>query len=96
MTHDGHPKDHPQFFKPVVDHEINLSTGEQAKIIGRQLCWEVSVGKEERKALVYLDAECRLQAVFQDDGSDFPDKRALRGFIAGELDALVISLTRLQ
>jgi hypothetical protein len=34
--------------------------------------------------------------VFQDDGSDFVDTRALRGFIAGELDALVISLTRLQ
>jgi hypothetical protein len=93
MDYEGHPKNHPQFFKPTVDHEINLSTGEVAKITGRQLCWEVEV--EGQKAMVYLDAECRLQAVFS-DGSDFPDKRALKGFIAGELDALVISLTRLQ
>lgn len=93
MDYEGHTKGNPFFFKPKVDHEINLSTGEQATIVGRQLCWEIRIG--DRRAMVYLDAECRLQAVFS-DGSDFPDKQALKGFIAGELDALVISLTRLQ
>ena len=92
-VHEGHPKDHPQFFKPLVDHEIGLSIGGVAKITGRQICWEVEV--EGKRAMVYLDAECRLQATPFVDGTEV-NPRELRGFIAGELDALVISLTRLQ
>jgi hypothetical protein len=92
-VHEGHPKDHPQFFKPLVDHEIGLSIGGAAKITGRQVCWEIEV--DGMRAMVYLDAECRLQATPLPDGREI-NPRELRGFIAGELDALVISLTRFQ
>jgi hypothetical protein len=94
MAHDGRPEDNPTFFKPVVDHEINLSTGETAKIIGRQISWKIQV--EGKTALVYLDEECRLQVTPFGDGTELEDRRALKSFIAGELDALVVSLTRLQ
>ncbi len=98
---EGRTQDNPFFFKPLVDHEISLSTEGKATISRRQLTWQVKIETPDTKgktAIVYLDHECRLQATPFGDGTEMTadDLRMLRSFIGGELNALVISLTRLQ
>jgi len=101
VSHDGHPKDRPYFFKPPVDHEICLQysddTGNKianAKVVGRQLCWEIDV--EGKRTMVFLDADCRLCVAPFADGTEVENLTDVKRFVVAELAAIGFSIERLQ
>lgn len=105
-AHDGHPKDRPYFFKPTVDHEITLQYSDEnehgevvdkiasAKVVGRQLCWEVEV--EGKRTMVFLDAECRLTVAPFADGTEVKNLTDVKRFVVAELTAISFSIEKLQ